>query len=618
MTPLVIRYPFDKTGVSASNLISGEEHTMPNRRIRAVVLHAGAYFTESLILRDKSNNRLLVEDVDYYPAEFYPIPSQITGKQVCAIIIIKNETVGSTITAQYQAVGGEWSTSVQAIINQIERLNLDDRPVSWPAIINKPEEGYPAAHHLHDAGDIHGFEYVVHSLEKIRSAILLGDVASHDEIYAYIDSIDTALRALIASQGNAITSHVNDRLNPHQVTAAQTGAYTKAETDTRIATINTALTTHVNNKTNPHNVTAAQTGAYTKTETDTAIGSAVNPVSTALTSHVNNKLNPHQVTAAQVGAYTKAEVDGLVNPVSTALSAHVNNKLNPHQVTAAQVGAYTKSETDGLIGPVSTSLTNHINNTANPHNVTAAQTGAYTKAEVNSITNGINSALSAHVGRTDNPHGVTAAQLNAYTKTEVDSRIATVQNALTAHVNRTDNPHNVTAAQLNVYTKTETDSRIGAVSTNLTNHVNNTNNPHNVTAAQLNVYTKTEVDSAVSSVRTLAQNHISATGNVHGMTKADIGLGSVVNHGIATDAEAAAYSSTKYATPNVAKVVVDTRMAEKIRLNAPSNTYPMGPQYFDPTSMAWYAFADIKRTVSNAEPGSAFGYQPGHLWFVHE
>ena len=96
---------------------------------------------------------------------------------------------------------------------------------------------------------------------------------------------------------------MNDAGNPHNVTAAQSGAYTKAETDSQIAA---AVTAHESKTDNPHKVTAVQTGAYTIEQTDTQIA-------TAVAAHADRTDNPHGVTAAQVGAYTKAETEAQID-----------------------------------------------------------------------------------------------------------------------------------------------------------------------------------------------------------------------------------------------------------------------------------------------------------------
>lgn len=221
-TPNVIRYPLDPTGTNPDNLVVDEPHTLPARQIRAVATEYGAFYTESMVVVDAATNLPLDKGVQYYAAELYEVPTGMFGKEVCAIILITDPSVSPNIRITYQAVGGEYSRSVTAIIQQIEALNLDDRPVEWGAIINKPSE-YPPSHHLHDLGDIYGFEYMVHALDRIRDAILRGDDISHDTIYQYIDSRDNYIIGLIQGQSDALAAHIADQNNPHHVTKAQVG-----------------------------------------------------------------------------------------------------------------------------------------------------------------------------------------------------------------------------------------------------------------------------------------------------------------------------------------------------------------------------------------------------------
>lgn len=232
MAPIVTRYPLDPTGISPDNLVVDEEHVLSNRPIKAFATNYGGYFTESIIVKEKATQLELVKGVDYYCAELYAVPTAKYGKEICSVVVITNPSITSEVQVTYQALGGPWSTSSQAIIQMMENLNLDDRPVTWGNIIGKPSEFNPA-HHLHDSGDIYGFEYIVAELERIRQAILMGDVASHDEIYRYIDEAFSHLGDDVENLNNALQEHISDTNNPHQVTAEQVGTYTKAEIDSR-------------------------------------------------------------------------------------------------------------------------------------------------------------------------------------------------------------------------------------------------------------------------------------------------------------------------------------------------------------------------------------------------
>ncbi|WP_367293830.1 pyocin knob domain-containing protein [Lactococcus lactis] len=97
-------------------------------------------------------------------------------------------------------------------------------------------------------------------------------------------------------------SHVNNKNNPHTVTAVQIGL-------DKVINVKQAskveFDSHRSDISNPHKVTATQVGAYSKDESDQKLATQKQ----AIDSHVNNKSNPHAVTASQVGAYTKAESD---------------------------------------------------------------------------------------------------------------------------------------------------------------------------------------------------------------------------------------------------------------------------------------------------------------------
>lgn len=67
--------------------------------------------------------------------------------------------------------------------------------------------------------------------------------------------------AILAS----INSHIANKSNPHNLSAAQLGSYTKVETDALVAQYQALVLAHSSNKNNPHGVTALQVGAVPAT-----------------------------------------------------------------------------------------------------------------------------------------------------------------------------------------------------------------------------------------------------------------------------------------------------------------------------------------------------------------
>lgn len=196
MAPVPIKYPLDPTGISPANLVVGEAKTLGNTKIRVFGMLYGPFFTESLVVKDAANGRVLIRDVDYYATEMYQLPTEMYGKEICAIVIITNQTVSANVTVDYQVLGGEFSYSYDAIVQLITKLNLDNRPVAWGSLIDKPDAFEPAPH-LHDAGDVYGMEYIVVALERVVQAIQIGSLGGESKIYGYIDSQVQALYAAI-------------------------------------------------------------------------------------------------------------------------------------------------------------------------------------------------------------------------------------------------------------------------------------------------------------------------------------------------------------------------------------------------------------------------------------
>jgi len=129
------------------------------------------------------------------------------------------------------------------------------------------------------------------------------------------------------------------------------GDGTDAVARRQIAELRTALEEHEENKDNPHEVTADQTGAAAGfvRESDLverlaayAKDADLKAVELALANHKADFNNPHRVTAEQTGGggggggdVSRQEFDAL----KAQVESHAGNTNNPHAVTAEQTGA---------------------------------------------------------------------------------------------------------------------------------------------------------------------------------------------------------------------------------------------------------------------------------------
>ena len=502
MLPVPIRYPLDKTGLSPDNKIVGEPHTLVNRQVRAVAPSYGPFFTESLVVRDVTSGATLTYGTQYIATEMDVVPTGMFGKEICGIILIKDTSVSSQVEIDYQCLGGEYSLNSQAIVDMLNSAAFDNRPVAWGDIISKPDAFTPADH-FHDAGDIYGFEYVVTALERLRSAILIGDSASHDEIYRYIDNTFNLLDTRITTVESSLNAHKADMGNPHQTTKAQVGL---------------------------GNVDNFLTATQAQAEAGTAANAFMTPQRTAqaialqavapMTAHITNTNNPHNTTKAQVGL-------GLVQNygVATQAEAQAGTRTDAYMTPALTAAAITTQA--GAL------LQAHINDTNNPHQTTKAQVG------LGSVQNyGIATQSDAQLG-----------QSNILYMTPVrtaDAIAYQVGNAFTAHVNNLNNPHQTTKAQVglgnvdNFLTATQPQAVAG------------TDNATFMTP--LRTAQAIGVQGAA-----LVNAHASRTDNPHSTTATQVGLGNVQNYGIAATADAQAGSSnTLYMTPVRVKEAIQT------------------------------------------------------------
>lgn len=561
MSTPIYRYPEDGTGASPDNLVAAEEHQLSNRAIRCVAPTYGGFFAKGVIVKDLATGIALIRGVDYTFGELFEFPSGRYKAEIFGLIVISKPNVAK-VAITYQALGGNYSYSMDAVIAMLDNLDLGERPVAWGSITNRPALFDPASH-LHDLGDIYGFEYVVHSIERLRDAILVGDVVSHDEIYRYIDRASIEQANAIAAVQTHLDAHVADKNNPHNTTKAQVGLDQVQ---------NFPIATQAQVDAGSTNVAYVTPATIYKNVTDRAV--------TPLANHIGDKSNPHGTTKAQVG------LDQVQNyPVATdAQSLEATN--NTTYVTPRGVAQMMKRD---AIDPINA----HVTDMGNPHGTTKTQVG---------------------LGNVDNYPTANQAQMDAGTSTNLFVTPAIVakyvQNAagaaLQAHISNTSNPHSTTKAQVglgnvdNFATATDAIAQAGVSTSNFVTpanmwyavrdwavnpiqaHLADRNNPHGTTQAQVglgNVQNYSMADGpttaagqtgqmytspygVVYAINTLAVNPMNAhkadMGNPHNTTKAQIGLGQVENYLMATGAEAqAAQVDWAYMTPYKTRLSID-------------------------------------------------------------
>lgn len=343
-----VSHVFDETGTLAENYVENEQRDLAQRNIRAACTRYGAFFIESFKIRDANGNALLANQYQF--GLFAEDLSEKTGKEIAGAVIITDPAVISPVFIDYQCVGGPWGATNEQIIDLFTALMTDDRPVTWPNILGKPD-GFKPAHHFQDIGDLFGAEYIVQALERLGNAYLMGDNASHDEILRNIDQLRSDMNQGLTDLSNALKAYADagdakveaDLSNEAQLRAAadtqlqnniNSEATTRGNADTTLQTnINNEATARANAVTGVQNnlnseITARQNG-------DSALNTSITNVNNALTAHTSATGNVHNLTPAQLGVYTIAQVDALINSVNASLGNYV--KKNAGEDTSVTV-----------------------------------------------------------------------------------------------------------------------------------------------------------------------------------------------------------------------------------------------------------------------------------------
>lgn len=185
MSTTIYRYGLDPTGLNPDNLVFGEVATLSTKQIRGVAPQYGAFFTESLQVYDAQTNNILTRGTDYQCVELLQDATLLYGKEICTVILILNQAVSPTVRINYQVLGGYYQNDATGIINLYETVMMDQRPIDWMNILNKPLEYNPSLHN-HLLSDVYGFQAVVTALERVRNAIILTDVPAFEALSDWV------------------------------------------------------------------------------------------------------------------------------------------------------------------------------------------------------------------------------------------------------------------------------------------------------------------------------------------------------------------------------------------------------------------------------------------------
>lgn len=150
--------------------VFNEERKITQEVDKVIVLDFGAFFTESLTIRNKATGLKLRKGQDYDCRQLDYVATRESGKEVTTQIFIKTDAV-KEIQYDYMFVGGDHMSGLHLLKAMREKYPDGIRNTyHWDKVTNKPETFRPKFHHMH-VNDIYGLDGANSSIERVIAGL---------------------------------------------------------------------------------------------------------------------------------------------------------------------------------------------------------------------------------------------------------------------------------------------------------------------------------------------------------------------------------------------------------------------------------------------------------------
>ena len=246
----------------------------------------------------------------------------------------------------------------------VEAETLTPLAISYNGVTDKPSINGKSLLSGDNSAAYLGLETIEHALtvqSAVESEVARATAAENElteslqtEVSRATGREDELEGAIISETNRAISVENSIKASVESEVTRATGA--EGELRQSITEVSTGLASHKSDVSNPHSVTAAQTGAYTKAEVDAKVSSVYRyrgsvetreqlPTSDLVVGDVYNVVDSGANYAWDGSAWDKLSetIDLTPYALKTELTAHTSRTDNPHSVTAEQLGAVTSS-----------------------------------------------------------------------------------------------------------------------------------------------------------------------------------------------------------------------------------------------------------------------------------
>ena len=209
----------DYEGVSARHLQVNEEIIFSNEDANRIFMpECGSYYVDTLIIKDISTGQELVQGFDYDVFILDAKATKLSGKQVCGLIIVKNESIKGVLL-DYQFVGGVHMSGYY-ILEQLLKMypNGNSSVISFDEVLNKPNEFNPAYHTQHVAEFFNTKDLVVW-IQRLRTAIHNRQQNTLEKMYQEAQLNFDSLYAKLNNNSQRLTAEIAEVLKSISIQA---------------------------------------------------------------------------------------------------------------------------------------------------------------------------------------------------------------------------------------------------------------------------------------------------------------------------------------------------------------------------------------------------------------
>ena len=178
--PNTVIYPFDPTGLAATNLVTDEQHTLTsvNSTTYRLIIPKFAPFHvnnfEMVHITMDGVETPLQEAIDFNFVFLYLGASRSIGTVVYGGITLLNElTDGYIKIKRYQTLGGEWCCDQQYVLGMLADIVFNPRTVPWEKLTNV-QQVFPPINHDQAMDWIKGHDDLIQAINGLADTIVNG------------------------------------------------------------------------------------------------------------------------------------------------------------------------------------------------------------------------------------------------------------------------------------------------------------------------------------------------------------------------------------------------------------------------------------------------------------